>query len=323
MKQTLEIAYEVRAEVLKADSSACSILRKCYTICQMLSREVDWIKLELFGYSDKYKTIGELLECVPEYRRVRLLYHDVFGKPILINPKLSSIADFALDESICEIESSKGSLYIMGDLIDHLREEFKVPVYSAEVSDLQLRKMIEAVKNRALEFINKIILELEYGDTLTSIFEETKKFVDSKLIEINRSAVEKLTKTYKDIVQGSSPLTWSQAAFACRDILQDFTDSIYKSDYLPNGQKPPTRAETKKKLAFTLRARLSASKDAERELLESMIDFLLNYFGKISNLIQKHTHPAGFEVKREDAHRCIIYTYLIIGDVLKILEEHK
>jgi len=210
---------------------------------------------------------------------------------------------------------------MVGGMIDFVRGKFDVPVRSAEISDFELDGILEAVRNRALEFANDIILELEYGNILSSIFEETRKFVDSKLVEFCPSAIEKLTKTYRDIVDGSSSLDWSQIAFACRDILQDFTDSIYKPDYLPKGEKPPRRAQTIKKLAFTLRARVPKTEDSERELIVTQIEYLLNYFDKLNSLVQKHTHPPEkHEEKKEDAHRCVIYTYLVIGDILKVLK---
>jgi len=287
----------------------------------MLKREVEWIKLELFGYGDKYKTIGELREGVPEYRRVELMYKDVYGRPILTQPGQDFIIDYGLGLSIGQIEdSTHHGLSLVGGITDYVREKFKIPVLSASISDIAIKGIVESVRNKALEFVNNIILELEYGSILSNIFEESRKVVDSRLVETCPSAIEKLTKTYGGIVRGSISLEWSQIAFACRDILQDFTDSIYKPDYLPKGEKPPTRAQTKKKLAFTLRARISKLKDKERKLIESQIDYLLSYFSKLTDLIQKYTHPVGFEVTEEDAHRCVVYTYLVIGDVVKMLE---
>lgn len=286
----------------------------------MLNRDVEWIKLELNGYGGEKKTRGELWDYVPRYRRVHLLYRDIYGNPVLVPSKLSFLTKHAVAESIGQVESSIEGMYIAGGITDYVREEFKVPIGSAMIGNVQLKGIVESVRNKALEFVNNIILELEYGDILSSIFEETRKVVDSRLVEICPLAIEKLTKTYRDVVRGSSSLAWSQIAFACRDILQDFADSIYKPEYLPEGEKQPTRRQTKKKLAFTLRARMSKLKDTERELIEAQIDHSLSYFDKLTDLIQKYAHPEGFEVEKEDAHRCVIYTYLVIGDILKMLE---
>ena len=318
-EQVIKLAHDVRFDALTFTyTNVSSLLRKCLTICQMLKREVEWIKLELYGYGQS-KTYGELKGIVPSYRRVRLLFKDIYGQPIFLTPELSFLADYPLELSISQIEENKYGLHIAGGLTDRIRAEFKKPIGSATISAVQLTRIIDSVRTRALEFVNNIILELEYGDILSNIFEETRKFVDSKLVEICPSAIEKLTKTYRDIVTGSISLAWSQIAYACRDILQDFTDSIYKPDYLPKGEKPPTRAQTKRKLKLTLRARMTKLKDTERKLIESQIGYLESYFDKLFDLIQKYTHPVGFKVEKEDAHRCVIYTYLVIGDILKIL----
>jgi len=319
-EQILKLAYMARMDALSSYSNVSSIIRQLYTICQMLKRDVEWIKLELFGYGGKWKTKGELWEHAPSYRRTHLLYRDVYGKPVLVKEELRFLTEHGVAQSIGQIESEMYTgMRMIGGITDYIREKFEVPVLSAEISSFALKGIVESVRNRALEFVNNVILELEYGDILSNVFEETRKFVDSKIVEICPSAIEKLTKTYGDVVRGSSSLEWSQIAFACRDILQDFTDSIYRPDYLPKDEKPPTREQTKRKLELTLRARTTKLKDTERKLIESQIGYLINYFGKLVDLIQKYTHPVRFKVEKEDAHRCVVYTYLVIGDILRIL----
>jgi len=72
-EQILRLAYDARFDALSTYMSVTSLLRKCLTICQMLGRDVEWIKLELYGYG-KSKTSEELKKLVPSYRRVRLLF---------------------------------------------------------------------------------------------------------------------------------------------------------------------------------------------------------------------------------------------------------
>jgi hypothetical protein len=57
-------------------------------------------------------------------------------------------------------------------------------------------------------------------------------------------------------------------------------------------------------------------------MLETQIEYLSNYFDNLDNFIQKNTHPDKFEVTEEDAKRCVIYTYLVIADVLKLLDKN-
>jgi hypothetical protein len=46
----------------------------------------------------------------------------------------------------------------------------------------------------------------------------------------------------------------------------------------------------------------------------------MNYFDLLNDFIQKNTHPDNFKVSREDANSCLIYTYLFMRDILKILD---
>jgi len=52
-KQILRLAYEVRIGAIDSIWDVSSLLRRCLTISQMLKRDVEWIKLELYGYGDK------------------------------------------------------------------------------------------------------------------------------------------------------------------------------------------------------------------------------------------------------------------------------
>ena len=320
-EQILKMAYEVQLGAINSIGDTSNLLRKCLTICQMMKREVEWIKLELYGYADKWKTNGELMENAPKYRKTKLLFKDVHNRAILVADEFRSVADHVISQPITQIESEKYSgMIIMGGNLAIIRETFKVPIHSAEISGFVLKGLVETVRNRALEFANEIILEVQFGDMLSKIFDETKKFVDTNLIEVCPLAIEKLTTTYDNLATSSNSLEWSQIAFSCRDILQDFTQSIYNEDYIPETKQQPTRAETINKLEYTLRAKLNNTKKRERELIIAQMDYLLNYFRKLNDLIQKDIHPLNFEVKKEDANRCIVYTYMIIGDILKIIK---
>jgi len=58
-------------------------------------------------------------------------------------------------------------------------------------------------------------------------------------------------------------------------------------------------------------------------MLETQIEYLSNYFDNLDSFIQKNAHPDKFEVTKEDANRCVIYTYLVIADVLKLLDKNE
>ena len=171
---------------------------------------------------------------------------------------------------------------------------------------------LEEIEQRGEE-IEKIS---EYA--LHNVFTETKKFVDTKLAEICPDALEKLQLCYEELLSDAHSHRNARVAYDCREILKDFTDAIFKEEYLPEGREKPNRNQTKNKLMYTLEA-TGIKGETTKKLIETQID----YFSEMSNYIEKNVHPTGFKVVKEEANRCVIYTYLIIGDILRLLKQNE
>jgi hypothetical protein len=322
-EEALRIARETRDKLLNDSVRTSSALRACATICKLLKieNEYDWIELELNGYYDKYETYSKLEEVLPQYRKARCMYLDAFNRPIRLGEELSKLEDFPLGQSAAELEEcTKNGLHMIGgQAITFMIQRLKVPVHEAFVSQLAIRKALSAVSNRTLDFLNNIILELEYYKLRHDIFEEARTAVDKELMTISRPALEKLVTTYKKLPTAKTGLECSQVAYACREILEDFTDAIFKPEYSPRGEELPTHEQTKNKLAFALTHKLGNRKSTDVRLLLSQVDYLERYFDRLTDYIQKQVHAKGFEPTGQDAKRCVIHTYLIIWDVFQLL----
>ena len=46
----------------------------------------------------------------------------------------------------------------------------------------------------------------------------------------------------------------ARIAYDCREILKDFTDAIFKDEFLQDNEITPSRNQTKNKLSYTVRA---------------------------------------------------------------------
>jgi hypothetical protein len=324
--EALSIAREVRHKLLIEPIHVSSALRACLTISSLLKEKSDyeWIDLELNGYSTKFKTVGEMEKVLPEYRNAHCLYFDEFNRPITIAEKWSILEEYPLGQSVAELEEcAENGLHIYsGPGIAFLMQQ-RVPVHKALVSSVAVRRVLNAVSNRALEFLNKTILELQYARIHSGIFEEARASVDKQLLAYSRPALEKLVGSYEKLSSIGTPLECSQTAFACRQVLQDFTDAIFKPEYLEKEEKVPRHEQTKNKLLYSLRQKLEGKKNRELELLSAQMSYLNAYFDKLTSYVQKQTHPAGFEPTPEDAKRCVVYTYLIIGDILSFLKSER
>jgi hypothetical protein len=164
-QQALKLAKETLTELFKETSDTASIMRRCLTISTLLGdeQEAKWIKGELEGYKAQMP-FSELQKIVPEYRKVRVTFKDYFGRPIVIPPQLSIIQDEVVTQTIGEIDAclENGLTFLGGGLLEIVREmgsKYGITVYSEHVSNLAIKKIVEQVRNRALDFINRVICE--------------------------------------------------------------------------------------------------------------------------------------------------------------------
>ncbi|MBI5205882.1 MAG: hypothetical protein HZA11_13290 [Nitrospirae bacterium] len=160
--------------------------------------------------------------------------------------------------------------------------------------------------------------EMTTPDVLPSLIKETKDYVDSKLADINPEILEKLNLICEDLMMRRDSHSFARIAYDCREILMDFTDGIFKEDFVEAGEKKPLRNQTKNKIRIFLRNK-TTSETTSRAVSERF-DYIMNYFDYLSSEIQKNAHPSGFKVTSEDAKSCLIYTYMFMRDILKIVD---
>jgi len=158
------------------------------------------------------------------------------------------------------------------------------------------------------------------GPVVEELVAETREFVDSKLQRLCPTAAQKLAQTYADVLEGDTELRLSQVAYACRQILEDFTDAICAPEFLSVQIELPPKSRTRNKIRAALAELIPKVGKADRELLEALAGYIDDYFDKLNLYIQKQVHPARqAQVESESAKRCLIYTYLLIADVLSLL----
>lgn len=153
---------------------------------------------------------------------------------------------------------------------------------------------------------------------IASIFDETKVFVDAKLEDLNPDMLTKLDYIYEDLLTRNNHHNYERIAFSCREILMDFTEAIFNVDSLKENEEIPTRNQTKNKIYY--RVREITESETDSKLMSERFEYICNYFSALNDLIQKNLHPDGFQVESEDAKACLIYTYLFLRDILKLVE---
>lgn len=163
--------------------------------------------------------------------------------------------------------------------------------------------------------------ELKFSGIAGDIFSRIREKVDSSIGVNVPSAIEKLAAVYENL-QSENTEDWSNAVHSCRRILQDLADVIYpaRADIVKNVNgkdrsiKLGADAYVNRIVAF-----LEEKSASERfnEIVGSNLSFIGDRLDSVFQAAQKGSHAN--IVTQEEADRYVVYTYLIVGDVLSLL----
>lgn len=164
--------------------------------------------------------------------------------------------------------------------------------------------------------------ELKYSSIADDIFSRTREKVDSAIGLHVPTAVQKFSAVYENL-QSDNPEDWSNAVHSCRRILQDLADSIFpaQADRTTGvGVKTKTIKLGADNYINRLVTFISDRSTSERfnEIVGSHLQFVGDRLDSIFKAAQKGSHAI---VTKEEADRYVVYTYLVVGDILTLLGE--
>jgi hypothetical protein len=308
------------------------MLLQCRTICKYLDKlEVNgWIELELDGYYDNYDTNQEFIENLPAYRRQRPNFYIAKNRQLVPLPYayLEPYAkNIAIGEPISQVEISTVFTITSGALLDELNKNLNKELGDAlngfgpitcyaQFADNHLKAVVAGVRKRIADFVDEIIIELEYGDIPEQIFETLRGEVDPKLAKLSPKAIEKLKNAYEKIGASGAPEDWSHVAATCRRVIKDVADVVFPAQDTPlkdDGGKDIAVDDSKyiNRIIAGIRADVAKGKDGK--FTESMIEYVGNFLRGIQAYASKGDHAT---FQKTDAIRCLIYTYMLLGDIL-------
>lgn len=164
--------------------------------------------------------------------------------------------------------------------------------------------------------------ELKFSGIADDIFTRIRERVDAKIGTSVPDAVQRLTAVYENL-QSDNPEDWSNAVHSCRRILQDLADAIFPPQedrsVTVNGKQKVIKLG-KDNYINRIIAFVEDRTDSKRfkDIVGSHLGYLGDRLDSIFQAAQKGSHDV--IVTREEADRYVVYTYLIIGDILSLIE---
>ena len=176
---------------------------------------------------------------------------------------------------------------------------------------------IEKVKSRLYQYVSNVNYELKFGEITEDIFTRKRKFVDNKLKDISPESIQKFVSVYENL-KSTNDEDWANAAHTCRRIIKEVADVLYppsdETITLPNGKKIKVGEEQYiNRLIQYIESKSESG--SYKAIVGSNLGFIGDRLDGVHNAANKGTHT---EVTLEEAERYIIYTYLLIGDILAL-----
>ena len=149
----------------------------------------------------------------------------------------------------------------------------------------------------------------EEHDFPTSMADERREFVDSRISTDYPEVAACLKKAYDAIWADQPEGNWSSVAHICQDALKAFADKLYESEYASKlSEEEPSSANFEEKLDIIIRANASGSSHEElRRLLTSLNKYM-------------HARRHDIGTTREEAKRCVLYTYLVMTEIYALTQ---
>ncbi|MFE7065011.1 hypothetical protein ACFVAD_23055 [Sutcliffiella sp. NPDC057660] len=179
-----------------------------------------------------------------------------------------------------------------------------------------LTEKIEKVRASFYDYVFNVNYELKFSDINESIFNKKRLFVDKRLAEISPEAVTRFVSVHENLRSTNSE-DWANAVHSCRRILKDIADALYPPRAEPIIVKGKTIKVGEDQVINRIIQYVDSKSHSARfeELIGSHLKYLGERLDSIYGAANKGTHA---DVSLEEAERYIIFTYLLIGDLLAL-----
>lgn len=322
-EEVLKLAEEILRNIELNEIPLQNVALKCIRLGRLTNNQsaINLFQYELSGYPQDEKGFV-LAEAFNLSRYVNRVFSqkDKFGvsKEFIFSETVAELEieaetakeqmKVASDRDI-SIASSNPDQYVMSPLGNTFERAGLRQVITEKYK--KLNKLKSGYYNYALG----VYYELRFGDIVEDIFEKRRQSVSKYLSEKLPETLKKLVSVYENL-RSKNDEDWANAVHSCRRVLKDIADLFYPADNLEidiGGGKKIKLDEEK----YIARLKQYIKNKGESERFNEIVGSHLDYMGdRIDAIYDASTKGSHANVKREEAERYMIYTYLLISDVI-------
>lgn len=189
---------------------------------------------------------------------------------------------------------------------------------SAATTVTNAQRWLQVIRGRLYDYILQIHNNLLYGSIVEDTFTKARIETNLKLNALCPQAISKFVSVYNNM-GSNNPEDWANAVHSCRRILVDLADALYppRDEPIKVGNKVIKVGHDE---YINRLVQFIASKEGSKTYSD-VVGADLSSIGKrldaIYDAVCKGTHA---EITKNEASRYIIHTYLLISDIVALME---
>jgi len=163
--------------------------------------------------------------------------------------------------------------------------------------------------------------ELNFSGISDDIFSRLRTRVDSAVGNSVPESINKFSSVYNNLLS-ENPEDWSNAVHSCRRILKDLADSLFppcEDKVIKVGKKSKVIKLGEDNYKNRLIAFIESKTSSEKFI--TIVGSHMSFIGDRLDSIVESSHKGSHSTitTKEEADRYVIYTYLVVGDILSLL----
>lgn len=330
-KQALEACDKVINGIEDGVISVVSALLLCKKIARLVNdvEGQEWLGYEYGGYpmNDKGYILHNAWQIAARHGRSYQSEDEAGNKKEVIFVELCGEIEASIESDKKAINNYTTQGYsVSGDYALLATNSMAKAVYRG-TNDLRkniqtFERRLSILKAQYYDYAVKWYIELQFGNTAQSVFEEYQEKVDSYFASMPTSTLQKLN-AIEDLMEDGNPERYAQVLTSCRRLWSETAKQLF-CEVLPNYSQNTFKTKSGKNIDITGdhdNNKLSAvietlqSKAAKNTLVGSETIYLIDWMEQINSRQSAGVHS---EVTREEAIQCIIHTYITLGDILSL-----
>ncbi len=184
-------------------------------------------------------------------------------------------------------------------------------------------KRLASRRSLIYQYVLKKYLELRFSNISDDIFANIREKVDKNIGKLVPESVKRFSAVY-EYLNSENTENWSNAVHSCRRILKDLANAVYSpsedKQKVIDGQETTTKLDEEHYINRILEF-ITQSSDSQsfQRVVGSQLKFIEDRLNSLLNASHKGTHAT--IVSKDDANRIVVYTYLLIGDILSLVKK--